>query len=329
MLIIISEEEDISTDYVCNWLNCNNIKYFRINSESNIDLLEKIVISNDLNETFLRISNKRLNIDSIRLIWFRRGHLKFKGIENKRLKISHKFRIAIERHISDQSFVILEYLYYKILEIPHINNPFYYNANKLISLEIAKSVGLTIPYSLITKSLHDISILNDSFNNIITKSIRELISYPINSKGYYNILTNRVHIEKDDSSTFWYSLFQQEIVKKYELRVFYFLGYFFCAAIFSQQNLKTEIDFRNMELGKSNATRIVPYKLPKILEKKINKFMQKMHLESGSLDFVVDMRNNYYFLEVNPVGQYDFVNKTCNYYIEKFIANQLAHPVCS
>ena len=48
--------------------------------------------------------------------------------------------------------------------------------------------------------------------------------------------------------------------------------------------------------------------------------MKNLYLESGSLDIIVDKEDNYIFLEVNPVGQFDFFRKTCNYHIERDIA---------
>lgn len=34
MILILSEEKDITTDIVCNWLNYNQIKFIRLNDEN-------------------------------------------------------------------------------------------------------------------------------------------------------------------------------------------------------------------------------------------------------------------------------------------------------
>ena len=39
---------------------------------------------------------------------------------------------------------------------------------------------------------------------------------------------------------------------------------------------------------------------------------------------IVTPTNEYVFLEVNPVGQFNFVSELCNYYIEKNIAEFFA-----
>jgi glutathione synthase/RimK-type ligase-like ATP-grasp enzyme len=53
--------------------------------------------------------------------------------------------------------------------------------------------------------------------------------------------------------------------------------------------------------------------------------MDKLNLLTGSLDILKDKNGKYYFLEVNPIGQFGMVSKPCNYYIEEQIAEFLTH----
>ena len=92
-------------------------------------------------------------------------------------------------------------------------------------------------------------------------------------------------------------------------------------AIFSQKDNQTEIDFRRYNLKKPNRT--VPYQIPLSLEKKIIKLMTMLEFNTGSLDFIVDKEDNYYFLEINPSGQFGMVSLPCNYYLEKQMAIEL------
>ena len=52
--------------------------------------------------------------------------------------------------------------------------------------------------------------------------------------------------------------------------------------------------------------------------------MSKLNLNCGSLDLVLDNNGIYYYLEVNPVGQFGMVSFPCNYYLEKKIAEFLS-----
>ena len=48
-----------------------------------------------------------------------------------------------------------------------------------------------------------------------------------------------------------------------------------------------------------------------------------MGINTGSIDLIYSLSNEYVFLEVNPQGQFDWLSKNCNYYIEKDIAELL------
>ncbi|MBK7690075.1 MAG: hypothetical protein IPJ31_02800 [Bacteroidetes bacterium] len=109
--------------------------------------------------------------------------------------------------------------------------------------------------------------------------------------------------------------------KKIEIRTFFLLGKFYSMAIFSQQNEKTKIDFRHYDFERPNRT--VPFKLPVVIEKRIERLMRKLKLSSGSLDIIYTLDGEYIFLEVNPIGQFDWLARSCNYPIEKQIAKEL------
>ena len=63
-----------------------------------------------------------------------------------------------------------------------------------------------------------------------------------------------------------------------------------------------------------------PYRLPKKIENKIVNLMEKLHLTSGSIDLIKGVDGKYYFLEVNPVGQYDWVSVYGGYDLDQKIA---------
>ena len=122
-------------------------------------------------------------------------------------------------------------------------------------------------------------------------------------------------------SDFFPTLFQNEIEKAFEIRVFYLAGTCYSMAIFSQSNAKTTVDYRNYDFTKPN--RNIPYKLPKEIECRIVDFMGYMNLDTGSLDFIYTTTGEHIFLEVNPVGQYGIVSRTCNYRLDKKLALHL------
>ncbi|WP_228444971.1 ATP-grasp domain-containing protein [Chryseobacterium indoltheticum] len=127
-------------------------------------------------------------------------------------------------------------------------------------------------------------------------------------------------VEKPEKDTLFISFFQEKIEKDFEIRTFYLNGKTWSMAIFSQNDEQTKVDFRKYNDDKPN--RNVRYKLPKDIEEKVHILMQTLDLNCGSLDFMKS-GNKYYFLEINPVGQFGNVSADCNYFLEREIALQL------
>ena len=67
----------------------------------------------------------------------------------------------------------------------------------------------------------------------------------------------------------------------------------------------------------------MPYKLPLLVEKKLNRLMRKLKLNTGSIDLIKSIDNQYIFLEVNPSGQFGMVEDACNYNLHELVAASL------
>ncbi|WP_238586871.1 hypothetical protein [Chryseobacterium sp. Leaf405] len=127
-------------------------------------------------------------------------------------------------------------------------------------------------------------------------------------------------VEKKENEDFFITFFQEKIEKDFEIRSFYLKGEIWSMAIFSQNDDNTKVDSRKYN-GKI-INRNVRYNLPKDLEEKIILLMNKLDLSSGSLDFIKS-GNKFYFLEVNPVGQFGNVSFYCNYDLAYKLAENL------
>jgi D-alanine-D-alanine ligase-like ATP-grasp enzyme len=56
---------------------------------------------------------------------------------------------------------------------------------------------------------------------------------------------------------------------------------------------------------------------------KIKILLKKIKINSGSIDMIVTPANEFYFLEINPTGQFNFLSEYTNSYVEKLIAYKL------
>ncbi len=117
------------------------------------------------------------------------------------------------------------------------------------------------------------------------------------------------------------SLFQHCIDKRYEVRVFYLDGQCYSWAILSQADAQTRTDYRRYNESRQN--RVVPYLIPDALAAKLRALFGEVGLNTGSVDLMVDARDDYYFLEINPVGQFGLLSRSSNYQLESAIAQWL------
>ena len=312
MVLILTSTEDISSDLVTNWLDYFKHKYLRINS---LDLLEKkIIFSLQNSEIKIIFDDQEIDIDDINVIWYR----KFGSFEHSKKyeRISLKYDSKIIDHLSKEFKKIQYFFLLSFKNKQWLTNPFKKNLNKLEVLKIASTCGLNTPNSTIINSK------NIEINNVIVKSVHE----PLLTHYYGNdfmTYTNFLSFEDLNSipNNFFPSLIQTKIEKKYEIRVFFLMGKCYSMIIFSQNDPQTQIDFRKYNWD--NPNRWLPYKLPQQECVKIRKLMKKLDLNCGSIDLIKGVDNKYYFLEVNPVGQFGMVDNPCNYGLHYKVAKAL------
>ncbi len=313
MILIISDSTDGSTSDVIQWLILNKKPFVRINGEQALEL-NQVHINTD--GIVLKTEGKTVNFKDVESVWYRRGNINF--VEEVILpdNTNKLERLYLEKEIK----TVKDYIHYIIPKKRQLNNYDTTSINKLKALEMAKSAGLLIPETIVTSHKTELKAFINTHKKVITKPAFETPLFTEESEKYYtSVLTTEALDTFPD--TFFMSLFQNCLNKKYELRIFYFLGQCYSMAIFSQSDSQTEVDFRNYKSNKPNRT--APFKLTKDLEHKISVFMEKANLNCGSVDMVVTKNNDYVFLEVNPVGQFGMTSHPCNYKIEQKIANYL------
>lgn len=321
MVLILSQESDLSTNDIMDWLFYQGCNTVRINDS---DILNCTTLSIPQNKCLLEVIGKDIefNLQDVKSYWYRRGELNLSNYLKKVVLKNGNVELNVKRWLSEELLTVSDYLYYRLNNKPCIGNIHLSSANKLISLARAKEAGFNIPNSFITGSKKDLIIFQKTHKKIVTKGIQEAFYAEIDNKIYfsYTEIIDESDIEELEE-TFFPSFFQEEIQKKYELRVFYLKGKCYSMAIFSQNDPQTRVDFK--KYNDLNPNRTVPFNLPHKIEKKIDSFMKEEKLDTGSLDLIYSTSNEYYFLEVNPIGQFGMVSYPCNYYIERLIAKEL------
>lgn len=331
MIVVFSKISDATTSDVIAWIESLGYQVYRINYEDRSVKIKRIDICE--REILIQIGTDEINLMQAKSVWFRRNGISYEMFDievTKQVAENIFFDKVLStyalNHLKRETESIINYIY-SSLESSCKALGYYSNSelNKLQVLNIAQKQGLIIPDTFVTRKMSDVKSKLESNGVLITKALSNGI-YVNGERNAYYTYTEEVNNDliRQLNRNISHSLFQTQIVKQFEIRSFFLNGNFFSMAIFSQSNDKTSVDFRKYDEDTPNRT--VPYKLPISIERKLSKLMNELNLNTGSIDMILGSDERYYFLEINPVGQFGMVSQPCNYYLERKVAEFLINP---
>lgn len=181
--------------------------------------------------------------------------------------------------------------------------------NKIFQLIYAKSHSILMPKSFIGN--------NDYWKCINDQRIIKPISVGKieTSSGIAIIQTNLMHENDSYDSPELTPVYIQEYIKKsFEVRITVVDDDFFAVKIVSDNM----IDWR---AGNNNQYEIID--IPIEIKKCIKMMMKDFQLRFGAIDYIVDVDGKWYFLEINPNGQWQWLECILGLSISNSIMNML------
>ncbi len=321
MILLFSDPKDGSTGVIIEWLSKSDETLLILTPKVN-NFIDIATISGE--KIILNINDNEYNITDIKAIYYRRSSKIISNVYLKKITTIKNSRIkSLSDYIEGNFNTTNELLNFYLKDKKTFGTEGIGRINKILALQIAKKVGLKTPETIITSSKKVLMEFYLKNNPIIIKSID--IGYRYEDNKYWHVsYTNIISPKeiKNIPAEFPLSLFQKKIEKYFEIRCFYFHDNFYSTAIFSQNNPKTNVDYRRYDFEFPN--RQVPYILPDNIIYKLKLLFKLLRLNTGSID-IIFTGLDYYFLEINPVGQFENVSLFGNWYIERNIADYLLH----
>lgn len=194
--------------------------------------------------------------------------------------------------------------------------------NKVYQLELAHSVGFLVPNTIVTSRPEDAIEFRNKEKHIITKS---LAFSPIEVNGE-TLAFYAVRIEPDDEIDFSGlplapAIFQREVQNKVDIRITIVGDKLFPCRIVPKKSLVQELDWRQGILTED--LEYEPCYVPDDIAEKCVKFVKLLGLTFGVVEFAIDKNGDYWFLEINPNGQWAFIEMETGLEISKEIAKVL------
>ena len=115
-------------------------------------------------------------------------------------------------------------------------------------------------------------------------------------------------------------IFQEYVPAQFDVRITIIGQNVFAASIYSQET-SYKVDYR-MDM---QSARIEPYKSPTDVLKRLKIFMKHLGLIYGAIDMRLTPDGRIIFLEINPAGQWMFIEERTKQPITKAFSELLCH----
>jgi glutathione synthase/RimK-type ligase-like ATP-grasp enzyme len=198
--------------------------------------------------------------------------------------------------------------------------------NKMKQLRLAKRAGLTIPSTLSTNNPELVRNFFDEHHGKIIMKLHNALSKSMKGDQPFfpTTLVQENHLAQLSSLRYCPMIFQEQVQKKYELRIAYVDGHFFTGKINTQHLEHGQTDWR---ATKHTEAAWELYELPIAIQSKIDSLMRSLHLGFGLIDMIRSTDGEYVFLEVNPQGEWGMLQRDLGYKIGEQIAETLVKKV--
>ncbi len=318
VLIITHSQDNESIPLVIKAIESQGGKAFRFDTDRfPTEVQLDICYKSGCEQVILTSDNEKLNFDEVSAVWYRRIAIgaRIPTTIDKQLRRASigECRATIQGAIASiKGFHLDRVANIRLAE------------NKQLQLQVAREIGLDIPHTLTTNNPQVVKkFAQDCEGSIVAKMLSSFAIY--DRKGQENVVfTNSVSsedLENLDGLHLCPMTFQEKVPKALELRTTIVGKQVFTAAVDSQALHHARNDWRREGIALLNAWEL--YNLPQDVEKKLLQLMAYFGLNYGAIDIILTPDNRHVFLEINPVGEFFWLEKTPGLPISSAIAQTL------
>lgn len=307
--LIITEESDLHADAVIKKINASNINVIRLNIDTFIENSNYAYEWNDLGqlvENFLFFKDSKKNTENVKVIWWR----KLGSWDRYTVfpEIKEKSAVNYCQKETDALIHSLPGLYPKA----HWINSWQYiefASYRINQITTAKQLDIKTPETIITNSYEKLEDFVNRQGDCIIKPTDQHDAFTKNGKKY-QLYTRKIDVSQlndfKNSIHFAPVFLQKEIKKRYEYRITIIGDKYFVCRIQSQDinNDDAKLDWRII-----NPDKVGHYAddLPISYISKLQAMLKYFNLNFGAFDIIEDINGNLFFIELNPNGQWYWI----------------------
>jgi glutathione synthase/RimK-type ligase-like ATP-grasp enzyme len=313
-VVLFTDKGDLAADLLILELGRLGVQHSRVNLE---EFPETTRMAWTIDETrlFDPFEANGLEWDSIGSAWFRR-------LPRRSGRAAEQTR-EIDEFVSRESrqFLLGVLLDSDWLWVNHPSSVAR-SENKLVQLRSARRVGFAIPATLVSNDVDSIRRFAAGRKEVIAKA---LVGGVVRvGEADCAIFTTRLgprDLEEDAALSAAPSIYQELVRPALDLRVTVVGRNVFAASIEPVGATTSAVDWREHP---SSCLRYARYDLPNAVESRCVQLVETMGLSYAALDLLITPRREVIFLELNPSGQWGWLEQSIDVPITRSIARMLA-----
>jgi glutathione synthase/RimK-type ligase-like ATP-grasp enzyme len=195
--------------------------------------------------------------------------------------------------------------------------------NKVRQLQLAAELGFRVPRTCITNSPDAfLDFREETEGNLVSKMMGGSVLWKTGGTRLapFTAPVLRRHAIHAQAVRHAPTIFQAYVPKRVELRITVVGDRIFPVAIDSQASPRTRHDWRHYD---NERTAYTAHELPAEVERRCFQLVRELDLSFGAIDMVLTPAGEYVFLEVNPGGQWGWVEELSGAPIAAAVADQL------
>lgn len=300
MLLILTNSQDATADYLASFLEQNELPLIRLDTDC---LLPGVRVGYSQSRVWLALNGSTYTPDEITHVWYRRPQ----ALKDAALESSPEGKYTLSEWAECLEGFLAHIPVTRWMNHPTVNA---LASHKLEQLSRAEELGLRVPETLLTQDEEELRAFHKTCNQrIIVKPLAG--GYVERSKEEVDTLiyTNRVSPEEianlEDLVT-CPTFFQQYVEKSADVRITVVdddLHAVTLKAADPDGSQRCDIRRNNMA-----DVRYENIELPNEIRSKLIELVRFYELRFGAIDMVIDVEGNWYFLEINPNGQWAWLD---------------------
>ena len=320
-ILVITNKGDVTSDIILEKLRSLGAEAFRLNTE---DVCSSVSTSLQIrNSSFVgefRTLSRILDFSQISSVYYRRPLTPEPENDDPGAR---DFIVA-------ETPTYLNWLWYALDDVYWMSpiQPIRKADSKIGQLRVAPFLGFEIPDTIITNNPDDVRVFYQKHSGKIVNKVLAKGFVDINgeTRTIYTNMVNSQMLDFVDTCKTVPCVFQEYIPKKVEIRATVVGEQVFAAEIHSQNSQRTKHDWRRYDLDN---TLHRAHELPIEIQKACVGITKHYRLEFGAIDLVLTPDGKYVFLEINPNGQWAWIEALTGLPISIAIAKLLANPPSS